>query len=371
MARLKILHFGKFAKPFFGGIEYCVGVIEDLIEEEGYRSTLLEFTKTTDKSLALSRQAGKRNQFRTTFSISSQPISLRYIVSSIRHLRNDADLIIVHLPNPIAALLILIFKREAKLILFWHSDIVNKNRILAGLADVISNFLCMRAHSVVSTSQQYIEHSSILKLHKNKTSVIPIGKEFYNDEFEVSRIDCNGYFVSIGRLVNYKNYIKAIREYKQNHCQFSWYIIGSGPLESELRQEILRLKLDNVHLLGRVETSDLREILRNATGHLLPSNTRDEAYGVVNIEAMHLGIPSVVFGIEGSGVSSIIQNGINGFVAKNNDFIEFFSFANQIFELGEPLRNSTRKCWEEHFTVEKMKSRWINLIHSVFEDPYV
>lgn len=90
-----------------------------------------------------------------------------------------------------------------------------------------------------------------------------------------------------------------------------WWIVGGGPEESNLRQQITRLGLDAyITLLGMQENP--YPYLRQADLYVQPS--RFEAYGLTIEEAKVLGTP--VLSTETDGGKSLIINGIDGLLCQ-------------------------------------------------------
>ena len=89
-------------------------------------------------------------------------------------------------------------------------------------------------------------------------------------------------------------------------------ILGSGPLERELREQAARLGIDDgVVFEGWVQTAAVSDALADALCLLLPSY--EEQFGLVVIEAMALGVPVLVSANAGA-VDLMIDNGINGWI---------------------------------------------------------
>jgi rhamnosyl/mannosyltransferase len=71
-------------------------------------------------------------------------------------------------------------------------------------------------------------------------------------------------------------------------------IVGEGPLDKQLQQQIIALGLqDRVHLVGRLERNVLKCMLHAAQVFVLPSPSPAETFGIAQIEAMACGLPVV------------------------------------------------------------------------------
>ncbi len=116
--------------------------------------------------------------------------------------------------------------------------------------------------------------------------------------------------VSCGRLSKEKGMdlaVSACKELADNgHTDIQWWIVGGGPVENELREQIKILGLQNrVHLLGM--QGNPYPYIANADLSVQPS--RFEGHSVAIMESKILGKPIVA---TRSAAKEQIQDGING-----------------------------------------------------------
>jgi len=130
------------------------------------------------------------------------------------------------------------------------------------------------------------------------------------------------YFVSVGRIAPEKNLstmLKAYKLYKDKFGSDAWklVIVGSGPLDRDIRQTIRDLNLESdVHLPGHVDYKALPAYYALA-GAFVHASTKDTWAVVVN-EAMATGLPVIVSSQCGSAEELIVE-GENGFVFNARD----------------------------------------------------
>lgn len=97
----------------------------------------------------------------------------------------------------------------------------------------------------------------------------------------------------VGRLERYKNIHLAIEAFDYLPQDFSFYIIGEGPYESELTALIQRNGLsERVRLLGTCADADLYRWIK--TSALLLNLSGIEAFGITVLESLAAGTPALV-----------------------------------------------------------------------------
>jgi glycosyltransferase involved in cell wall biosynthesis len=119
----------------------------------------------------------------------------------------------------------------------------------------------------------------------------------------------------VGRLVWEKNlrvFVEAVTHLLESRDDVAVAIVGTGPIESELRR-----LLPKAHFLGFQTGAALSESYASSDVFFFPSDT--ETFGNVTIEALASGLPCVVANAGGS--ADLVQHGINGFALpmNNND----------------------------------------------------
>ena len=128
MGPKKVLHISKYFPPYKGGIEdICKSIVESLSEYKNFvfcYNDDLEDSHTNENGIEILRVS-------TYFTAFSQPIApfykykLRKVIESYQ-----PDIIHLHLPNPYAAYTVSTLKdKKTKLIVHWHSDIINQKLI--------------------------------------------------------------------------------------------------------------------------------------------------------------------------------------------------------------------------------------------------
>lgn len=100
--------------------------------------------------------------------------------------------------------------------------------------------------------------------------------------------------IQVGRVYKIKNQefsLKIAEKLKERNINFTLYIVGQGPLESSLKQEIqTKLLSNNVKMLGI--RSDITELMASADFMIMPS--LHEGFPVVLVESQTVGLPALV-----------------------------------------------------------------------------
>jgi len=112
----------------------------------------------------------------------------------------------------------------------------------------------------------------------------------------------------VGRLVPYKGVeylLAAFNILKTGEAAL--VIVGEGPLDGELKEKAASLGLKNVVFAGAVPGEDLPGYYAACDVFVLPSVTRQEAFGLVLAEAMACGKP--VISTNFSGMPYVVGDG--------------------------------------------------------------
>ena len=147
---------------------------------------------------------------------------------------------------------------------------------------------------------QPFSYGKIKKLNKNKKY-----KNIFNGE---------KYFIFIGRNTYYKN-IEFLLYIVKNYEEINLLI---------LTDKKINLSSKNLKVLLNVNDNEKFQLLKNSNGLVFPSNHSAESYGMVLLEAMMMGVPSIIFDI-GTGSSLLVKNNYNGIVVKNFDKEEYIN----------------------------------------------
>jgi glycosyltransferase involved in cell wall biosynthesis len=113
----------------------------------------------------------------------------------------------------------------------------------------------------------------------------------------------------VGKLVPSKRPLNVVRAVARLASGSTLMVVGSGPLEGELRAEAARLGVD-LRMIGFVNQSELGEQYGVADCLTLPG---PETWGLVVNEALAIGLPCVVSDAVGCA-PDLIQDGETGYL---------------------------------------------------------
>jgi glycosyltransferase involved in cell wall biosynthesis len=125
-----------------------------------------------------------------------------------------------------------------------------------------------------------------------------------------------------------------------DYPEIKYSIIGSGPLEKELKELAKSLNLqNNINFLGNLSDDSLNDESKKATIFMLPcvmaKNGDMDGIPVALMESMYLGIPVVSTTI--SGIPELIKNGKEGILVEPKN-VEQLTIAMKLLLKDKELR---------------------------------
>lgn len=201
---------------------------------------------------------------------------------------------------------------------------------------------------VIPVAISEIVQDSIVKRYNLNKNNVPI---IYNGIDLDSCIRKNNYsfndrIVHIGRFTEQKNHeelIEIFNEILKFDKKLKLYLIGVGELQSNIRNKVKQLKIENsVVFLG--EKKSCYKILNKADIFVLPSKW--EGMPMSLIEAMATGLPCVAFPV--GGIPNMICDGKNGYLPENAlEFIQCICKIKADKELRKKIgKNAINDCYK-------------------------
>ncbi|MBI5418203.1 glycosyltransferase family 4 protein [Candidatus Poribacteria bacterium] len=171
--------------------------------------------------------------------------------------------------------------------------------------------------------------------------------------------------ITVGRLVDEKGYpyiLGACRILKEHGVKFQYKIVGKGS-----KKKILQLKKicreyaieDCVEILGALTIEQIKPLYEEA--HLFAFGSVREVIGVVLMEALSCGIPTVATNI--TGIPELIKNGENGILVPAENEKALAEAMETILlddNLAEKFSIAGRKTIVENFDVKETIKALVN-----------
>ena len=173
---------------------------------------------------------------------------------------------------------------------------------------------------IVNSNYMKGELQRIFGLPFEKINVIPNGINLTNfsgveRDYDFRRqfaMDNEKIILYVGRLVYEKgvqNLIGAMPKILSNYHDAKLVICGKGGMMDELKQETRNLGIENkVYFAGYCDSKKVQKMYKCADIAVFPSTY--EPFGIVALEAMLAGVPTVVSDV--GGLNEIVEHGVDG-----------------------------------------------------------
>jgi len=348
---LRVIHLGKYYPPASGGIENHTRTLAQGLAKRGVAVEAVvvnHATKTaqdvTFERFRLTPDALDHDGDVTVHRVGRVGCVAKLDLSPnlpklLTHLQSQSpDLWHMHTPNITMMLAVLANRHIRPLIITHHSDII-RQRVLRHAVRPLENALYKRAARLLATSPGYSGGSSILQSFLPKVEALPLGIDL--DPFVhpsaaalhhatlLRQKHTGPIWLSVGRLIYYKGLDTALEALKT--VPGTLIVIGTGPMEAAWKAKAVELGVaDRVVWQGRSSQDELVGTFLAATAHWFPSNARSEGFGLVQVEAMATGCPTINTAIPHSGVSWVCRHDHAGLTVQPNDAVAFAAAANQL-----------------------------------------
>ena len=240
--------------------------------------------------------------------------------------RHPADIVVIHEPNPMALVAYFVVRPAGKLIVWFHSEVIRPQWRYRMFYRPFLRFVLTRADRIVVGSPTLAAAAEELQDFQQKCAVIPFGIDAggrdapasVEQRAETLRQQYGSPMVLfVGRFVPYKGLdvlLEALRGLRATAV-----LVGDGPLRRALEARAQALGVsERVVFAGEVDESELRALYRACDIFVLPSVSRQEAFGLVQLEAMACSKPVVSTALP-TGVPWVNQDEQTGIVVAPGD----------------------------------------------------
>lgn len=295
-------------------------------------------------------------------------VSISYLFVVFNCIRKNPDSPIhIHLPDPIALFLLLIFKRRNKIIVSYHADLLNRGFLVSIYNFFILQLLKHEPLFVFPTIKHY--SSTFLNDKKINKKILPYLFPKPPISHHRSKLIDESYASSVtkvlfvGRHVPYKGIPILIKAFSllSNDINVSLDISGKGPLTHELVQ--LALGDSRINFLGEVSDEELHNLYASSHILVLPSITRAEAFGLVQVEAMLCHCLCLSSDLQ-NGVNIVNRDGVSGFSFQVADYLHLSQLIARLASDISLRNNMMKKAHDyavDEFTSPRILSEYISL----------
>jgi glycosyltransferase involved in cell wall biosynthesis len=275
------------------------------------------------------------------------------------HLRRaQADLMVLHEPNPWALLSYTLARPRLPLAIWYHSNVVRPALQYALFYAPIARAAYRDARRFVVSSPPLAAHAAPLAEYQSRVRVIPFGIDPARWRNGSGAPPAEPFVLFAGRHVDYKGVDVLLRALARSTARA--VIAGDGPRRETWQRLSRELGLDSrVTFTGEVSDGELRRLMHECAILVLPSVTSAEAFGYVQLEAMAAGRPVISTDVP-SGVSWVNQDGVTGLVVRAGDADDLRAAIDAL--IGDPQRRARlgaagRARVEAEFTIERLRER--------------
>jgi len=365
------LHLTKYLPQYYGGIERVTRAMALAGRSIGQEVQVIGARARSgvqDSTHLPFEQTG----LNTWFELGPIPIApgFFYLNDQIQ----AADVIHIHVPNPMASLALLRILRKqkpkAKLITVIHAPILRGGFLGAYWQNSAYTGLLEQSDRFVITCDQMFETIPCIKPFRKKAALIPYPVE-YNAKLEPSEEPHSSFrIISVGRMVPYKGFDVLVDAVSKLDGDWELTIIGDGPERPKLIKQVENRGLSHrVTLPGSISEEKKFELLSNSDLFVLPSKTIAEAYGMAVGEAFYCALPVVTTNLP-SGLAFFARGGDCGAVVEPNS-PESLTNAIQDMISDEERRKKAGQAnlafWKKELSMEVFNKRYEALIQSVLE----
>lgn len=339
MEKHKIAMISDWYFPKVGGIEYSMHTLAKTLSMHGYEVSVI--TRSYPGVPEYSKRDGV-----SVIRLKGRPLpgQSRFLMpgayKELFNLLKDGDYEIVNchgLDSPIGMIALIVSRKLG-------IPVVVTNHSLVGDTPY-SSLLYLAGKLLLKNTDAVIAVSSAVEKDSNLMTKKPIYRIFNGVDSEDKIIkapfpvNTEGklVIVTVARMTRKKgvqNIVDLAPLLLEKHKNLLFVMIGDGPLREKLESTVEESGLSgNFYFTGEVSREKVLGYLEQADIFALPSS--NEAFGISILEAMSKEVPVVA--MNNSGVSDIIRNGVNGYLA--DSLTEFSDYLENLIEK-QALRTS-------------------------------
>ena len=167
-------------------------------------------------------------------------------------------------------------------------------------------------------------------------------------------------YVYVGRLEESKGILKLLEIWDQLDEKYILTIVGSGDIETQLRQ---KYKKPNIIFKGKCSREETVAIVSRSK-YLIQSSLWYETFGLTIIEAMNAGVP--VIGYDIGTRRDFIEDGINGFLSRPDELKSVIerSYDFESYDRLSTAAKESAKRYENEYVIERQIEIYKNILEN-------
>jgi glycosyltransferase involved in cell wall biosynthesis len=319
---MKILIVLTYYRPNISGLTIYAELLAKALVKRGHQVTVL--TSRHEKNLPLSEIDDQVRIIRAPVLMKiSKGVIMPTFGALVAQLVQENDVVQVHLPQFDSAIVATIARLKKKpVVITYHCDLIMPPGLIPWLANqsvLFMNFVAAKfANRIVTYTEDYAEHSEFLRKFRSKLRIVSPPVELPNVSFEEiveykEKTNPENKKPVIGMAVRFATekgieividaMPKILEIFPNAQLQFSGPYKNIRGEEHYLERLMPRIreyeKSGNWLFLGPQSHKEMAMFYRNIDVLVLPSLNSTEAFGLVQIEAMISGSPSVASALPG------------------------------------------------------------------------
>lgn len=366
---IRVAHVGKFYPPVAGGMERVVHSLCSVTKGR-LDSQVLVFNSVA-RTVREDVDGVPVTRVSTWGNAGSVPVAPS-LASELSRL--DADVMILHEPNPWALASYAAVRPRIPLAIWFHSEVVRPALQYQLFYAPIARPAYRGAKRFLVSSAPLADQAATLAPFRHLVTVIPFGIDVEgwqpNDHerqraVEIRRDAGRPIVLFAGRHVPYKGVPVLIEAAAP--LDVSVVILGNGPMrETWMAHANAQRGRASFSFPGEVADHELRAQLLASRMFVLPSITRAEAFGYIQLEAMACGTPVISTALP-TGVPWVNETGLVvpvGDIAALQAAIEKLATDSELAaQVGERGQTRARSV----FSMELMADRFVSVCHELAE----
>jgi rhamnosyl/mannosyltransferase len=303
------------------------------------------------------------------------------LVARRLHHEHRFDIVHLHFPDPLGHLTALTLPRSIRRVISWHSDIIRQRKALALYGPFLRHFV-RDVDGLVGATPQHLDASAQIPPARpgQVRRVVPYGFDpgqmAWTERARARKAELlalaagRPIVFTVGRHVYYKGFDVLLRAMAGIDALL--IIGGTGPLTADLTRQAEASGLrERVLFTGYIPDDDLIAYYDVCDVFTMPSTDRSEAFGLVQLEAMHFGKPVVSTRL-GTGVEFVNVDGETGLLVPPGDAAALRSAIQHLLAdpgLRRRLGDAGRVRVASTFSVEQMVQGMLDAYRSILRSP--